>query len=59
MAIKAKYVGEREGYHHFYEGVPARDLTAEEYAALLPNERKLVDKGVIYEVVPDAVPEEA
>jgi len=53
--IKAKYTGQREGYQHFYEGVPARDLKHEEYAALSDEQRRLVDSGVIYEVLPARV----
>ncbi|RJQ04818.1 MAG: hypothetical protein C4551_10085 [Bacillota bacterium] len=58
MDIKAKYTGEREGYRHFYQDVPARDLTHEEYAALSDEQRRLVDSGVLYEVAPDPAPEE-
>ncbi len=47
--IKAKYIGAGE----FYEGVPARDLSNEEYAALTDEQRRLVNSGKLYERVPE------
>ncbi len=46
--IKARYTGAGR----FYDGVPARDLSPEEYAALSEEQRRLVDSGVIYETRP-------
>lgn len=47
--IKARYTGNGE----FYEGIPARDLTDVEYAALTDEQRRLVDSGKLYERVPE------
>lgn len=32
----------------FYSGVPARDLTAEEFAALAPDQQAAVQSGRLY-----------
>ena len=54
MTIKARYTGNGEEY---YSGIPARDLTDQEYAALTGEQRARVNSRRIYEVVPDkAVP---
>jgi len=53
MQSRARYTGDRDGERRFYEGVPARDLSEAEYAALTPEQRRLVDSGVIYEVAPE------
>jgi len=53
LEIKARYTGERGGERHFYDGIPARDLSQSDYAALSDEQRRLVDSGVIYEVAPD------
>jgi len=58
MDIYARYSGERDGERRFYEGIPARDLSSGDYAALSAEQRRLVDSGVIYEVVPDMAPKE-
>lgn len=58
MNIKARYTGDRDGERRFYEGIPARDLDDTDYAALTDEQRRLVDSGVIYEVVADERPEE-
>lgn len=49
--IKARYIGAGE----FHYGIPARDLTVQEYEALTDEQRRLVDRGVIYEVLPARV----
>lgn len=50
-----KYVGkESQG---FYPGVPARDLTADDWKDLTPTQRKDVDGGDLYRKVEAAKPE--
>ncbi len=49
MTIRVKYIGNGE----YYYGIPARDLTEAEYAALSEEQRRLVDSGKLYERVPD------
>jgi hypothetical protein len=44
--IRYRYAG--EAGREFYMGVPARDLTDEDYSALAPDLRKLVDNGKMY-----------
>ncbi len=45
--VYARYTGNGE----FYNGIPARDLSAEEYAALSEEQKALVDSGRVYEIV--------
>ena len=44
--IKAKYKG--SGFHH---GIPARDLTASDWARLTAEQQKLVELSSMYELV--------
>lgn len=55
MEIKARYIGAGE----FWNGIPARDLSNEDYAALTEEQRRLVDSGKLYEVQRPAQPSEA
>lgn len=48
MEIKARYIGAG----NYYNGIPARDLTDSEYAALSPEQKRLVDSSKLYELVP-------
>ncbi len=48
MAMAALYLGAGE----FYYGIPARNLSPEEYAVLDEDERRLVGNGRLYELVP-------
>ena len=36
----------------FYNGIPARDLTATDYAALSPSDQLLVQNGLLYTFTP-------
>ena len=47
--MKFRYIGNGE----FYEGVPARDLTDEDYAALTDEQCRQVDTGRLYERAPE------
>ena len=47
--MKFRYIGNGE----YYNSIPARDLTDEDYAALSDEQRRLVDSGKLYERVPD------
>jgi hypothetical protein len=49
--IVYRYTG-RDGEHH--SGIPARDLTADEIAALAAPLRALLAASPIYRVMPDA-----
>lgn len=49
MSIKVKYVGEG-----FLSGIPARDLSEEEWAALSKEEQKLAISSGLYEVIKPA-----
>ncbi len=51
MAVQARYTGAGE----YYNGIPARDLPKEEYAALTDEQRALVDNGALYELAPEEV----
>jgi hypothetical protein len=50
MAIKARYKGDGTEFHH---GIPARNLTEEEFEALDVEERKMLRQSPLYDVVPD------
>ena len=45
--MQAKYVGRNGEYH---AGIPARDLSPEDWAALDAEQRKLVRASALYEV---------
>jgi hypothetical protein len=52
MAVKAKWKGKshgEEGYE-FVTGVPARDLSDEDYKALEPEMKKAVRDSALYDV---------
>lgn len=56
MAAKAKWKGKsygEEGYEHL-SGVPARDLTDDEYAALDTDTKAVVRGSSLYDVRSDA-----
>lgn len=55
MAIAAKFKKDSEGY---VEGVPARDLTDEEFAALTDQQKAMVEGSGVYDLRRDA-PKEA
>lgn len=46
MTIKAKYTGNGQ----FHQGIPARDLTDEDWAQLTPEQQATVEKSQIYEM---------
>lgn len=56
--MQVKYIG-KNGEH--YGGIPARDLTAEDWALLDSEQRKLVKRSPLYEVTTEKhdKPEEA
>lgn len=57
MAVKAKWKGgkysEKKDEFTFISGVPARDLSDEEYAALDPDMKKAVRESPLYDVKSD------
>ena len=54
MEARARYTGNGE----YWSGIPARDLSPEEYDALSEDQRRLVDSGRLYEVAPETAPKE-
>jgi hypothetical protein len=48
VTIKARFKGQ-EGY--FYNGVPARDLSEEEYEELTEEQKRMVRTGPLYTMV--------
>lgn len=53
MGIKARYLGDGAVFHG---GIPARDLTDAEFAALTPEQQRLVEESPIYAVTPAPKP---
>lgn len=45
MKVKFKYEGNGEGYH----GIPARDLSEDDWAQLSPEQRRLVANSPLYQ----------
>lgn len=50
--MKATYIGNGEGYH----GIPARDLSAEDWAGLTKAQQKLVAGSPLYKLVEQEKP---
>lgn len=48
--MKAKYLGKGEGYH----GIPARDLSNEDFERLTPEQQALVESSPLYEIQAEA-----
>lgn len=46
MSVKAQYIGIGE----FYAGIPARDLSDEDWRALTPAQQALVKESPLYEI---------
>ena len=51
MAIKARYKGDGDEYH---AGIPKRNLTEDEYDELDSEQKAMLRKSPIYEVVPES-----
>lgn len=50
VMIKVEYVGKGA----FFHGVPARDLSADEWAAMTSEQQKLIKESDVYKVLPKA-----